>query len=882
MKVKNAPVCKANPFQDEDAMQPAANSWKALIGTPLEQIKSRLKDRIDSEHEQAIIRLVITCIVFSYLLGSYLYYRSEHPHIGWALYFVGFYITFSLFVLAFIIARPGKSHLRRTIGMIGDIGGVTYCLYVGGGSTAPMYIIFLWVALGNGFRYGQKYLVGSALASAVGFSAVAYIQSYWRHQIPLSIGLLVGLIVLPLYALTLIRKLTDAMQKLSAATARSEDANKAKSQFLANMSHELRTPLNGIMGMAELLLGTRLDNEQKDFANTIYESTRTMVSLVNDVLDISRIEAGKVVAEKIDFDLHELLKNTSTMLVPHAKAKGIRLSTIIPPSVPFLLRGDSIHLRQVVMNLLSNAVKFTEDGEVRLRVKRVSENVDSVLLRIDVTDTGIGMTEEQRNKIFGRFTQADGSITRKYGGTGLGTTIAKQLVELMGGEINVTSEIGVGSTFSFTLSFEKQVVQQPVSVIFSSGSLKFMVVSSSQEFVASMIDDLASWNITVHLVPRAALAFSKMMSAADEQIPYHGVIVAEQDLDMHPVEFADVVGSVKKIAGTRLILVSRPGSEPNLEELERQGYCVVLDSSLDKTMLFNAIHFIRPDTPDREGMVFLANRYRQKNTSVERLRILVAEDNVVNQKVISLILRKAGHMVRIVDNGELALDALRCEKYDLALLDLGMPVMDGIEAAKLYRVMSSQGSQIPIVALTADATPETRRKCEEARFDGYIIKPFEAKKLLDEIARITSAGAASIGNAQAAPDPESMEATDDPERIILDPTNLGNLRDSGASDSFLRNLTDLFIKGTEKKLIELDHAVLKRDSAGFREITHALKGSAGQLGAVNLASICGRYTTVSHEIFLRDGREMVENIREAYKNVHETIMGETDLIRHKA
>jgi len=765
------------------------------------------------------------------------------------------------------------------MGMLGDVGITTYCLYVGGANTAPIYILYLWVTIGNGFRYGNKYLFASAFASAAGFTIVICLNKYWNEQLPLSVGLFVGLIVLPLYISSLIGKLTDAMKKLEDATARAEDANHAKSQFLANMSHELRTPLNGIMGMAELLHETRLSDEQKDFADAIYDSTRTMLSLVNDVLDISRIEAGKIVIEKTDFDLHNLLKEIASMLLHTANSKGIHLSTIIPPNVPFLLQGDPVHLRQVVLNLLSNAVKFTDSGEVTLRVQRILETLDNVSLRFEVSDTGIGMTEEQREKVFERFTQADGSITRRYGGTGLGTTISKQLVELMAGNIGVESKSGVGSTFWFTLSFEKQVTANMPYVPDKAIHCRFLVVSSDLETMETLCGHMKSWRIETDAIPRAAFAFSKLVSAYDQGNPYHAVIVAEQNLDMGLAEFSTVVNTIKKISNARLILVCRPGVAPDLDDLARKGYCVALESPVDKTMLFNAIHFVRPDIPDKEDIAFLANRYRQKKSGVEKAHILVAEDNAVNQKVISLILEKAGHTVRTVENGELALDALQNEKFDLALLDLNMPVMGGIDAAKMYQFMSLNSSRIPLVALTADATPETRKKCEEAKFDAYVTKPFESKKLLEVISRLVTKTSDKSESTRVYPLSENQDKNSFSKESSLNPAVIKDLVGLGASEEFIRNMARLFIEGTEEKIQKMKHALKTRNSDEFRKLNHALKGSAGQLGALPLSSICNEYSTVGHEDFLHRGKMMIEKVNAEYLGVCEALAGQTEEIK---
>ena len=833
------------------------NFWRLLAQGQFRQAWGILSRRPDSEHEQALIRIVLASMASIYLALSV--YLDGHLDVleSRLLWMCGLYVLFSAGMFILITIDPLVSPARRCLGIIGDLSTTSIGIAASGAAGAPLYVVLLWVIFGNGFRYGRRYIFAASAFGTLAFGAAIHFNTYWENKLSLGIGLLVGLVVLPLYVSSLLKKLTIV-------GTRAEEANRAKNRFLANMSHEMRTPLNGIIGMLDLLKGTRLSAEQEELAKTIDDSAHTLLFLMQDVLDLSKIEAGKVSVEVSDFDLYAVVKHTVAILEPQARFKGLATFLRVPSNVPFLLRGDPLLLRQVLLNLLGNALKFTEKGEVGVRVALESETPRLATVRFEVVDTGIGISADAQRRIFERFTQADESITRRFGGTGLGTTISKEIVEMMGGSIGVRSEPGKGSTFWFTVELSKQSRQEDEAVPAAAlVDRRALVLSSEPETAEALRAHLSGWGIHVTTVDRSAQAFARIVGSSNAGSPFDFVLAVSEGLDMDVAGFARAVRSDSTILESRLILVTR--GEDGADPVAVDGYSAALPAPVDKRMLFNALHFSRAGTPaDGLPVDSLAEKYRRKNVGGRKLHVLVAEDNRTNQMVIGKILERAGHDLRIVGNGEEFLDVLKEEKFDIALLDLHMPVMGGIEAAKLARVMETGASRMPIVALTADATAEARAECKEAGMDACLIKPIDTRKLFDLFGTLVPGGAAArrgkeegVRGAVGTP----VENVDPEEPPCLDPQYLRELSELGGNSDFVVRLAWTFLKGSKDKVRGLERAVTTHDVEKARELAHALKGNSGQIGALALMRACELFSGISAGELERNGGPYLEAVK---------------------
>jgi two-component system sensor histidine kinase RpfC len=442
-----------------------------------QRIASRLAHRADSEHQQALVRLAIVLVFLAYLLIASWFGDVPRQSLAWSLWMLAAHTAVGLAILAHLFWRPQVSHSRRAAGMVADYAATGAIMHLLGAHGAPLYVVFLWVTIGNGLRYGSRFLGIAMVLATIAFAAAVSSTRYWLDNAALAGALILALIAIPAYLNSLINALTHA-------TEEARRANAAKSRFLASMSHEFRTPLNGIVGMTELLGTTRLTQEQREYLGVVKTSSQSLLALVEDVLDISAIEAGKLRSEAVNFSLRRLTRSVQIMLNPHAVSKQLALNATVASDVPDAVHGDVDHLRQILVNLVHNAIKFTDRGEVALSTTMLARTDRDVTLRIAVRDTGIGIPEAAKARIFQAFEQVDQGRTRRFGGTGLGTTIAKTLTELLGGRIGFDSEEGQGSTFWIEVPFKlaEDEVVEPAATSGAESAAPSNVVSFDEPF----------------------------------------------------------------------------------------------------------------------------------------------------------------------------------------------------------------------------------------------------------------------------------------------------------------------------------------------------------------------------------------------------------------
>ena len=811
----------------------------------IQRVRARLSNRPDSEHELTFNRLALSLVAFLCLFIGYLAGAEGHQQL---LDDIGFYFFLytiaTLLLFLHLLSRPGINVARRLIGIPLDIGVVAYLMHAGGEITSFIYPIFLWAIFGNGFRFGVKYLFAASVFGFCAFLAVVITTPFWYENRELSAGLLGGLIVLPVYVSVLIRRLSEAKRQ-------AEEASRVKSLFLASISHELRTPLNAVIGLSDVLVGSNLNRDQSDMVRTIGKSGRLLLSLINSLLDLSRMEHGKK-PQMGEFDLHELLRDVRNMLLVQAQERGIALVLHLDPALPRKVIGSTRHFEEVLINLVGNAIKFTSHGYVLIEAACIGEaDAEGLRLRFEVTDTGIGIAPDAQARIFESFTQADETIIDRFGGTGLGLSIARQLVEAHGGQIGVESLPGRGSTFWFEImvSLAGDAATLPVQM------LVMHIFTQDRALLDSLRDRIETLS--------ALDSFAALDSLIKSDTGQAGILLIDERLLPASGDFFETF--LADLHGGRHIVFLMSVSPSHVSRDMRRHFLSVLPLVFDDTSLRQALAlasgFLNPQACASEEC------FGPKAS--HPLDVLVAEDNRTNQLVIGQILARGGHRVTMVENGDLAIDALLGGHFDLVLMDLNMPVMNGIEAANFYRFAVPAADAVPIIALTADATEETAYKCREAGMRDCLSKPINAAQLLSVVAEY-SVSQPNVPEKAIAAEPGSVSgavAGSDP----IDEDALRNLAALGG-DSFVSEIVSQFVKDAAGVLAKLAQAVSVHDVDGFRDHAHALRSCAANVGAQAVYRKCLDLRAIEANELVRDGERHMRQLEAEFEEARACLM----------